>query len=30
MIQPTQDSVYVIGETYSRNQDWIEGSFRNR
>ena len=25
MIQPTQDSVYVIGETYSRNQDWMEG-----
>lgn len=25
MIQPTHDHVYVIGESYSRNQDWIEG-----
>uniref|UniRef100_A0A6C0F4Z1 Amine oxidase domain-containing protein n=1 Tax=viral metagenome TaxID=1070528 RepID=A0A6C0F4Z1_9ZZZZ len=25
MIQLTSDSVYVIGETYSRNQDWMEG-----
>ena len=25
MIKPTKDHIYVVGETYSQHQDWMEG-----